>query len=102
MPYELIQLAQLAFALSLMFGAFLAGLGLGWWKWGRPAQRAQQTERATTLLPRVSPELFTPVQVDPDEVVLEHQLFDITATAHPGQHLHRPARELNAPAEPLA
>jgi len=33
MRYELFRLAQLAFALALMFGAFLGGVAVGWWRW---------------------------------------------------------------------
>lgn len=102
MRYELIQLAQLVFALTVMFGAFLAGLGLGWRRWGRPARRAQETDRAASRRPTVSSALFTPAHLDPPDVVLDRQLFDITATPQPAGPLRRPAGELNAPAEPFA
>ncbi|MFZ4517873.1 MAG: hypothetical protein ACOYOP_05770 [Microthrixaceae bacterium] len=35
MRYELMRLLQLVFSLSLMFGAFAAGLAAGWYRWGR-------------------------------------------------------------------
>lgn len=35
MSYRVVELLQLIFALALMFGAFLGGLAVGWWRWGR-------------------------------------------------------------------
>jgi hypothetical protein len=35
MSYQVVELLQLIFALALMFGAFLGGLAVGWWRWGR-------------------------------------------------------------------
>jgi hypothetical protein len=87
--YELIRLAQLIFSLLIMFGAFLGGLAVGWWRWGRPDAPVKPGERATTgqsgtrqppvqastqassggFRPEqrrpVSPELFTPAEPDP-------------------------------------
>lgn len=40
MRYELMRLLQLVFSLSLMFGAFAAGLAAGWYRWGRTGARA--------------------------------------------------------------
>jgi len=59
MRYELMRLLQLAFSLALMFGAFLGGLTLGWYRWGR---RPGEAERPP-LVPASHTELFTP---DPD------------------------------------
>lgn len=75
--YELIRLAQLVFSLLVMFGAFLGGLAVGWWRWGRPegpatTDRARSDERVATGAFRpqpaarpVSPELFTPAEPAP-------------------------------------
>ena len=37
MSYQVVELLQLIFALTLMFGAFLGGVAVGWWRWGRVA-----------------------------------------------------------------
>jgi hypothetical protein len=72
--YELIRLAQLVFALLLMFGAFLGGLAVGWWRWGKTDsstgsdQRASAPRAATGGFrpqpprPQVSSDLFTPAE----------------------------------------
>jgi hypothetical protein len=72
--YELIRLAQLIFSLLVMFAAFLGGLAVGWWRWGRAgapakADRPRSDERPTSggFRPQppsrpVSPELFTPAE----------------------------------------
>lgn len=65
MHYQLVQLAQLALSLLFMFAAFLGGLALGWWRWGRPAKGSQSDQP-----PPVGPVgLFTPEERD-DEIVL--------------------------------
>lgn len=65
MHYQLVQLAQLALSLLFMFAAFLGGLALGWWRWGRVAKGSQ-----TDQPPPVGPVgLFTPEERD-DEIVL--------------------------------
>ena len=81
MRYELIRLAQLVFALGLMFGAFLVGLGVGWWRWKRdPAAPAQQREGLGDhgTDPVVSAGTFTS-EVRDDEVVLAPPVFDTSA-----------------------
>jgi hypothetical protein len=73
MRYEMIRLAQLVFALSLMFGAFLGGLAVGWLRWGR---RSEVPDEATRVVPRPQPaaprvikhDLFSP-QFDQEPVV---------------------------------
>lgn len=70
--YELIRLAQLMFALALMFGAFSAGLAIGWWRWGRPSTEAPERRRPQSDRPvefshrAVSPDLFTPGGAPPE------------------------------------
>ena len=61
MRYELMRLLQLAFSLALMFGAFLGGLALGWYRWGRRPAAPGQPTRSRGEAPAT--ELFTP---DPD------------------------------------
>lgn len=79
MRYELIRLAQLAFALALMFGAFLAGLGAGWWRWRRDAAGSAPSRRGDGAgEPMVSPGTFT-ASVRDDEVVLAPPVFDTSA-----------------------
>jgi hypothetical protein len=64
--YQMIRLAQLVFALGLMFGAFLVGMGAGWVVWGRrrrhdeaPTIRAVPTPQPATAHV-VSRDLFSP------------------------------------------
>lgn len=77
MRYELIQLAQLLFALSLMFGAFLGGLAVGWWRWGKSSgsrQRAAVTDGSE--LQRATPGVFTLDERDDAAIVLTQPIFD--------------------------
>jgi hypothetical protein len=65
MQYEMIRLAQLVFALALMFGAFLGGLAVGWLRWGRrteaPSEEARDVPRPSLAVPRlVKRDLFSP------------------------------------------
>ena len=79
MRYELIRLAQLVFALAIMFGAFLAGVGVGWWRWRRDAAGSAQRRRADGAEePMVSAGTFT-ASVRDDEVVLAPPVFDTSA-----------------------
>jgi hypothetical protein len=79
MRYELIRLAQLVFALALMFGAFLAGLGVGWWRWRRDAAESATRRRGEVgEEPLVSAGTFT-ASVRDDEVVLAPPVFDTSA-----------------------
>lgn len=48
----MVRLAQLVFALALMFGAFLAGITIGWLRWGR---RGQDEPEPTRSVPRPEP-----------------------------------------------
>lgn len=97
MRYELFRLAQLAFALALMFGAFLGGVAVGWWRWGREAP-AQSPASAAAPSPgvgarhRINPDLFTPAEPSRPTV-------DLTA----GSGLLAAARpeELAAPIDPF-
>lgn len=83
MRYELIRLAQLIFALALMFGAFLFGIGVGWWRWKRdptaPAQRHEGLDNAA-IEPLLSAGTFT-AELRDDEVVLAPPVFDTSAQA---------------------
>lgn len=74
MRYQLIQLIQLLFALSLIFGAFIGGVTVGWWRWGRgkaafPRGRGDRSPGPGTL--------FSPEGRD-DEIVLAEIDLDIT------------------------
>jgi hypothetical protein len=65
MRYEMIRVAQLVFALALMFGAFIGGLAIGWLRWGRrsgaPAEEAREVPRPEPVVPRlVKRDLFSP------------------------------------------
>lgn len=93
MRYQLIQLFQLAFALGLIFSAFLGGLWLGWWRWGKPAARreAQRRARSEATAP-TQPDLFTPADMGSEEVVLSPPVFG------PDSAIGR--RSLPAPADP--
>lgn len=65
--YELIRLGQLIFSLLLMFGAFLGGLAVGWWRWGRSESTPNRAEPFIALPRRhVSHDLFTPAEMDPE------------------------------------
>ena len=73
MRYEMVRLAQLVFALSLMFGAFLGGLTIGWLRWGRrvddPAPHRRAVPTPEPMVPRVlKHDLFSP-EVDGRVVV---------------------------------
>lgn len=54
MRYEMIRLAQLVFFLFVMFAAFLGGLAIGWYRWGR------QTEEQPGLDLRDGPRPWPP------------------------------------------
>lgn len=77
MRYQLIQLMQLLFALSLIFGAFAGGIAVGWLRWGRggvvppPGEGERPTGPVT---------LFCPEGRD-DEVVIAEIDLDITDSA---------------------
>ncbi len=86
MRYELIQLAQLVFALSLMFGAFLGGIAIGWWRWGRRAELSSRAVNRQTPEPSVSSaSVFTPDERDDAQIVLGHPIFDTGANDTPAQ-----------------
>jgi hypothetical protein len=64
MRYELVRLAQLVFALSMMFGAFLCGLAIGWLRWGRALPERPDAVAEAAGVPRiVKPDLFSPAVV---------------------------------------
>ncbi len=64
MRYELVRLAQLVFALSMMFGAFLCGLAIGWLRWGRTLPERPDPVVEAEAVPRiVKPDLFSPAVV---------------------------------------
>ena len=98
MRYQLIELAQLVFALSVMFAAFLGGLAVGWWRWGRDSvERVEDRSAVRTVrsAPRasVSSDLFTPADPGHEEVVLAQPVFEKVA---------QPPRELTSRAEPFS
>ena len=69
----MVRLAQLVFALALMFGAFLAGITIGWLRWGRHRDEdpvpLRSVPRPEPVVPRVvNRDLFSP-QVDHEPVV---------------------------------
>ena len=78
MSYEMLRLAQLVFALSLMFGAFLGGIAVGWWRWGRSSTRAKMSQRLTADAPPHPTGLFTPAGFSDEEIVLQ-PIFDVAA-----------------------
>jgi hypothetical protein len=64
MRYELVRLAQLVFALTMMFGAFVCGLTIGWLRWGRALPDRHDSVAAEEEVPRiVKPDLFSPAVV---------------------------------------
>lgn len=65
--YEAMRVAQMVFALSLMFGAFLGGIAVGWWRWGRREvpPRDDWANHGALSHPRINPGLFS---AEPDEV----------------------------------
>lgn len=65
MRYQVIQLIQLLFALTLVFAAFAGGVAVGWWGRGRASQDLTETEGPHTG----SGALFSPADRH-DEVVL--------------------------------
>lgn len=69
MRYEVMRLMQLLFSLTVMFGAFAAGLVIGWLRWGRRVPEAADPVQADALVPRlVKPDLFSPVGAPGDVV----------------------------------
>jgi hypothetical protein len=76
MRYEMLRLAQLVFALSLMFGAFLGGIAVGWLRWGR--QRADEADEIRLVPPPqpVVPRLVKHDLFSPD--VDGHAAVDLT------------------------
>jgi hypothetical protein len=76
MRYQVIQLIQLLFALALIFGAFMGGIAVGWWRWGRgdDADATGNEGRMAGLRA-----LFSPEDRD-DEIVLAEVQLDITDT----------------------
>lgn len=74
MRYQVIQLIQLLFALALIFGAFMGGIALGWWRWGRGADvESSGNEGRLAGLGA----LFSPEDRE-DEIVLAEVQLDIT------------------------
>lgn len=39
MSYQVVEFVQLTFALLAIFSAFLGGIAVGWWRWGRPEKK---------------------------------------------------------------
>lgn len=74
MRYHLLQLIQLVFALSLILGAFIGGVTVGWWRWGRGRLVASSDEEAS---PSGSGALFCPEDRH-DEIVLADIELDVT------------------------
>lgn len=98
MRYELFRLAQLAFALFLMFGAFLGGVAVGWWRWERQRHTrdtALSSAQVTspTVHRRVNPGLFTPA---------EPHVAPADPVAVPGLLTVARPEELTAPVDPFA
>lgn len=76
MRYQVIQLIQLMFALSLMFGAFVGGIAVGWWRWGRREEAALTSDRGRPAVPGA---LFSPEGRE-DEILLAEAQFDVTGS----------------------
>jgi hypothetical protein len=74
MRYQVIQLIQLLFALLLIFGAFMAGIAVGWWRWGRGGNVAATGDEGRISGLRA---LFSPEDRD-DEIVLAEVELDFT------------------------
>lgn len=74
MRYQVIQLIQLLFALALIIGAFMGGIAVGWWRWGRGDDVAATDTEGRMAGIRA---LFSPEDRD-DEIVLAEVELDIT------------------------
>ena len=86
--WEVMRVAQLVFALSLMFGFFLGGLLIGWLRWGRPAklESAAAAERSANPGPVLKHDLFSPVTENAsfdDAVIVDGVIVDGTPTVDP-------------------
>lgn len=77
MRYQLIQMIQLLFALSMVFGAFVGGITVGWWRWGRGGGVSPRGEGERPAPPGM---LFSPEGRD-DEIVLVATDLEITDSA---------------------
>lgn len=88
MRYQLLQLIQLMFALSLILGAFIGGVTVGWWRWGRGRLVVSPDEEAS---PSGSGALFCPEDRH-DEIVLAEIELDVTDAGVDGVlgRLHQP------------
>jgi hypothetical protein len=102
MGYELMRLVQLVFALSLMFGAFLAGIGVGWLRWGRRRDEPEPERWVPRPQPaerhEVSRDLFSPEH--DDAVDLRSSAFAPAGASASSSRLPAAPAELAAPTEP--
>ena len=59
--YERIWVAQLVFALAAIFGAFFAGLAVGYWRWAKREERVsvRSSETPARARPKLNPSLFS-------------------------------------------
>lgn len=86
MRYEMIRLAQFVFFLTMMFGALLAGLAIGWFRWGRRPERSEPDELHRSVRPRpatphtVKSDLFAP---ESDAEVVDLAMFAPAAELAP-------------------
>ena len=60
MSYQVVELLQLIFALVVMFAAFLGGVAVGWWRWGKPESKRREAAAGAKAADAAAPAgLFT-------------------------------------------
>lgn len=86
--YDLIELAQLVFALAVMIAAFAGGVAVGWWRWGR--------DRLPVGAPEAPPHpgagpLFSPDDRDEIDLSMLHAVRNSDGHGRPGLFTAAPA-----------
>lgn len=77
MSYQVVEFVQLTFALVAIFAAFLGGIAVGWWRWGRPEEiRAETPDPAEAA---VGAGLFSAHERTED--IRDRPVFDTSAAA---------------------